>query len=439
VVIGKMMAVMAFVSLLFGATLPFLAFAYVLRGLDLWPCVLAVFIALLVIMSEAAFALFVGALPLSRPFKILLALLLFAFLIVVSRFTIFGNGSPLGAVFSGSGAGLNLRVIVITTVLTFVIIDVVFMVLTTAILTPAPANRALPIRAMLSILWIVTLGVAIRVSSVTKISGPMEVWAWMQIFMIALVLLSAVGEREEWGWRVARTIPRLSTLRALAFLFYSGAAGGVLWTTMMFVATLFAFLITGNVIVMHDVNVSVYGYEPFDAAAGTMHLASACVAIVAYGLTAVFIHRRLLARRVPQRNTWAIVAIMLIVFAVLLPLAATLRFVETNHFQKVFDWSITANPFAKIEDPQMAASRFVILIVWFTLAVAANGKWMDAQWRRFKRAETIPHPAGACPERSRRSHPLPSGEETEGSRVARGLQSLLPSGDGARNADEGSI
>jgi len=39
---------------------------------------------------------------------------------------------------------------------------------------------------------------------------------------------------------VRRTIPRNPLLRLLAFLFYTGSAGGIAWCVLLFVATMLA-------------------------------------------------------------------------------------------------------------------------------------------------------------------------------------------------------
>ena len=50
---------------------------------------------------------------------------------------------------------------------------------------------------------------------------------WLIVLVIRYIqLLISINERDSWGPRVARAIPRSQLLRPLAFLFYSGAAGG---------------------------------------------------------------------------------------------------------------------------------------------------------------------------------------------------------------------
>lgn len=385
IVLGKMMAVFAFVSLLFGAAMPFLSFAYVLRGLDLVPCLAALGLALLVIMSEAAAALFVASLPVSRPFKGLLGFLLLGLFLTMSRAMLLPGRAAMSMLFTPGAWGnpyLNdARTVLVGTVIAILIADLIILVLTTSILTPASANRALPIRLLLTVLWGVTFYSAERAASSAHSVIPLQIWAWCQVGIASMALLSAVGERESWGPRVARAIPRGGVRRALAFLFFSGSGGGILWSAAMLGATVAVFLASATL-----ANQTLSS-APVDVRESTVQLAAAATAILAYALTSVRIHRRFLAPKVPQKNTWAVMALMLIVFAVIAPLAATLHWVETNQFQRAFDVSIMFNPFAMIQSSEMASARALVLAFWLTMMIFMSAPWFLAQWRRFHRPE----------------------------------------------------
>src|SRR5438477_1076955 len=58
-----------------------------------------------------------------------------------------------------------------------------------------------------------------------------------------------------------------------------------------------------------------------------------------------------------------------------------------------------------------------------------------------RRKGKAPHPAAACPERSRRGHPHPKGEgsrrKSDSKTRSSFVEILLPPGEGARSADEG--
>ena len=54
-------------------------------------------------------------------------------------------------------------------------------------------------------------------------------WVGGTVPIIAIALLASASERDTWGPRVRSQIPRNPLGRVLAFLFYSGSGGGVLW------------------------------------------------------------------------------------------------------------------------------------------------------------------------------------------------------------------
>jgi hypothetical protein len=66
----------------------------------------------------------------------------------------------------------------------------------------------------------------------------MVVWVVVFEIVFALALLAAVSERDRPGRRVLRSIPKSLPGRAAAFFFFSGAASGLAWASMMIVLTL---------------------------------------------------------------------------------------------------------------------------------------------------------------------------------------------------------
>ena len=64
------------------------------------------------------------------------------------------------------------------------------------------------------------------------------VWAFVTVFFFTTLLILVLGERDSWGNRVRRTIPRDGFVRCFAFVLYTGSGGGVIWCTAMVAATL---------------------------------------------------------------------------------------------------------------------------------------------------------------------------------------------------------
>ncbi len=121
-----------------------------------------------------------------------------------------------------------------------------------------------------------------------------------------------------------------------------------------------------------------------------VRLATASAAFLAYTLSAVAIHRRFLARKVPQKNTWALTVLLLVIFAVIVPLVATVRYIETPKFQRAFMWATMANPFAEVETLLDASVRAIVIGLWLGAIAIVTFRWMAAQWSRFRRSEAGP-------------------------------------------------
>ena len=58
-----------------------------------------------------------------------------------------------------------------------------------------------------------------------------------------ITAVAAMGEREAWTTRVRRTHPPQSALAGRRFLLYTGSAGGLIWSALMFAATIVAAIV----------------------------------------------------------------------------------------------------------------------------------------------------------------------------------------------------
>lgn len=376
IVLGKVISVTALVVLLFSSALPFLMFSYVLRGIDFVSMAVLIAMAIFVVISQAITALFIGALPTSRPFKILLGLGFFLGTIGVyapvlafaSQVLRMGVGVMGGRTQFWSG---------FTAFMVFMLaIDAVLLVLTTAIITPAAANRALPIRLMLVVTWLLSYGAALWMAlSVNQIEVVL-VWAISQAVLITLILMSATSERERWGPRVARTIPENPLKRAVAFLFYSGGAGGTLWVMVMYAATVGLYVLTCELSKIR---------APRDPLIIVQPLIDGMLAMIAYAMTAVLLRRTIL-KRVPAARTWGLVLLLFIVLAVLPPIAILTRDAESIEWTTYVHITTLANPFPTMQrEEHLRDWRTGFLAVWALLAVGANATWFASQMRLFRR------------------------------------------------------
>ncbi len=237
IIAGKLLAAVTLAVLIFSACLPFLTFTYFLRGIDLPSMLVALVLGFAVVILSSQLAVFVACMPINRAFKFMLGLLmLFIFLSgytatmagssdLISR----GVGSRLGdgdfwqwlGIFALNFAGL---------------LGLLF-VLSVAMITSASANRALPVRLYLTIIWMLGAAAALTGSQLERTHDPLVFWQGAFNVILALSLLTSASERDPAGRRVLRDLPQSGWIRPLAFFFFSGSASGLLWTSVMIAAT----------------------------------------------------------------------------------------------------------------------------------------------------------------------------------------------------------
>ena len=166
IILGKFLCSAYIALLFFSACMPFMAFTNLLRGVDLPTVFFILAFLFLVVCAANMVAIFLACLPMSRPFKFLF--------VIYGIFQSFGViASLVGASFtmmrSGIGAMMSGRDFWIGT-LTFAgiglaLIGLLF-VLSVALISPPSANRALPSRVYLTVVWLLggllTLSWAVR-------------------------------------------------------------------------------------------------------------------------------------------------------------------------------------------------------------------------------------------------------------------------------------
>ncbi|HEX7809614.1 MAG TPA: hypothetical protein VF608_12830, partial [Thermoanaerobaculia bacterium] len=355
VILGKLMTTIALTALIFFASLPFLVFSYVLRGIDVLTIVFVLFIAFFAVCSAAVVALFLGCIPATKPFRFVLGLVFFG----VSAMAYAGMAAMITSFIRSSTAMMfvtsDFWTAVISAIMVVAAIDAVLLVTTTVIITPPAANRALPIRLMMAIVWLVSFAIAARLTFRFRDASPILMWAMVQLLFITLVMCSAVGERERWGPRVARTIPENPLKRFVAFLFFSGAGGGTLWALLFYSLTIGAYEL-----VLKTRPPSLISTERVISA---QVLAEAAMCFVAYLLTAQLVRRKYLSQRVPARATWAIGLVVFLIVAVIPPLVLLSAYSGTPQLRAQYEAVTMLNPFPNF-DGQTHFARLPVLMIW---------------------------------------------------------------------------
>lgn len=374
IVAGKVLTMAALTALIFFTSLPFLIFAYVLRGIDIMTILVLLAFSFLIVCSYAIAALFIGSIPSTKPFKLMLGFGFFAAM-VSTFFTLAGIvGSIAQVSVTATYLHTSIWEFVTGPVGVLIVVDFVLLVLTAAVIAPPTANRALPIRVTLLALWALSLVTVTRHATANRNALELVIWASVQIGIASLVLFSATGERERWGARVARTIPRNPFGRALAFLFYSGAAGGTLWALLLLLLTPVVYEI-----VRAQLPPPWHGRH----ASHLLRLLEASLCLYGYAMTALLLRRKVL-KRIPARATWGIALALFVLGAIVPPLIFFASFSNTGQLKQTFLYATLFNPFPQFE-ARTNPLRIIVLGSWALLMFSANASWIAAQWRGFRR------------------------------------------------------
>jgi hypothetical protein len=380
IIFGKFLCSAYIALLFFSACMPFMAFTNLLRGVDLPTVFFILFFLFLVVCAANMVAIFLACLPMSRPFK-------FLFVIYGIFQSIGVIGSLIGISFtllrSGVGAMMTGRDFWIGTATATgigLMLTGLFFVLSVALITPPSANRALPVRIYVTAIWL--LGGILSFCWVTQTgeADRMFAWTYPTFGLMMFALLVTISNADQLSQRVRRTIPPPGLKRVLAFVFFNGAAGGLLWVATLLIAT---FVLTGQIMLEFPKSVTTTGEEGHWFATTTAYA-------FAYALTALFIHRKFLPRRPPKlagllavllAAAWAIVPSVVLFFLNQL----SWKSVEGLQLGNVF------NVFS-LRDENERNLHLLFASIWLALMLALNANWFLQQVKNFR-----PPPPGAPP------------------------------------------
>jgi hypothetical protein len=370
--------------LFFSACLPFMAFTNLLRGIDLptvFGAMTMLFVAVCVLNMAA---IFFACLPLSKGLKMLFTIGGFVFGTgIFGSFSVARMAMGGGSFFSLGGGGSTL-----TGWLTFLAIalalGLLFYFLAVALIAPPSANRALPVRLFLTIAWLLTgLWAA---WGIVRYSRPELVmpWAMPWLMLLAVALINVIANHDRLSPRVLRDVPQNPAKRRLAFLFFNGAAGGLLWVTLLAVLTgalAFGCLLYFSASSAHrsgfTSDTDVYNFI-------TIFISVTCYAL-AYALAGLFVHRRWLPHRSPKfaaifalilAGGWAILPSVVLFFANHLSWSTLEKFQPGNLFN-AFSLKNSADQYLHV-----ICSAALLLV-----ALLLNARWFAAQWKNFRPLE----------------------------------------------------
>ncbi len=238
IVLGKFESGLLLSLLLFSAVFPFFTLAYLLRGLDLLTFLRTVYLIFLLLHTFNSVVIFVAcAIRTTVQMVFVGFLLVFPFFYVVSGTLLSFSVSP---IFGGVWDTILTVTLFALSIIGFFLIGAI------VIVSPASSNRMLPMRLFLSLWFLLSLGFVLYFRSIwgAGFVDSLDMWCVLHLGLLAAYIPFLTSERDEWNFRIRRTIPRVSLFRLFVFPFYTGAACGFVWWLgyLGAIAVVFCFL-----------------------------------------------------------------------------------------------------------------------------------------------------------------------------------------------------
>jgi hypothetical protein len=400
VVAGKLAAAAALILLIFSACAPFMAFAYLLRGLDVPTILVVLAIDFVAVLAGTMFALLTAAFPVNKGFRGLLGLGAFGVLVYAFAGAMAATaailesrlGVDVGAWDFWAGfAGLAALILGVTGLM---------FVWAVALLTPPTANRAVIPRAYTLVFWLATGAGCLAWNRYVTEPGPVFVWGFVGVALAVLQLAVSVSERDAWGPRVARRIPRNPLMRWPAFFFFSGAAGGLLFATGLGVLSVAGM---GAWVEARWPGVTVPAHREPPRVAGLAFGYAYC-----YALTAVLFRRAMPRGAFKPEYTW-VVGLCLFALGCVLPLVAEASLYTRQSrglYRDELLWLHLPNPFVVLDratrttGDKIVGLAAVFLAAWAAAVTLLNARWLFRQAAGFRppartaSPEDLPAPTG---------------------------------------------
>jgi hypothetical protein len=268
-----------------------------------------------------------------------------------------------------------------------------------ALISPPSSNRILPVRVCLVAYWLAT-GAAMFwwAYNAPWLGGgmpdqliPIGLWVFFNMLNLCVQFFLSTCERDSWGPRMARSIPRNMIVRVPAFLFYTGSAGGVLFTLALMVLTLgigYAW--------MEAYPPAPGGGRPHETLEWTLRLWTAiALYTVCYALTAALVRHYFLRDQIRSAYTWVLAMLFVGVGSFVPSAVAYIVFYDQVRHSNETGWWLLANPFMAVIELSMHGSHWRganevylmlmwwFLVTWFMLVVSLSVFWIAGQMTRF--------------------------------------------------------
>ena len=365
---GKIIGGVILTALFYSVFMPFMSFCYLLRGVDLPSMFVVLAMSFIVVTALIHLSVCLACLPVSRNFKGGIGAATFFLSMSWVGGMSFGGIAMIESGIGSKLASWDFWGPALTFVIGAALAMRVLYIAAVALITPPSANRALPLRVNTTVCYLIAVTIPLLwdhfASTSVMRSELLGISAGFGLPLLAVCLLACISSRDKLSLRIRRAIPVTQPKRALAFVFYDGAAGGLVWC-----ALLAGFMLT-------------LGYGAFGKTAGDWETyAATALYFFAYALTGLFLHRRFWPTRPPK-----LAAICAVLVPLLLGVIPTLVLFFLNRFTSTsLEAFMPGNIFNLFVDHNRhAPTHCVVATVSVIVMLALNAPWFARQITAFQ-------------------------------------------------------
>ncbi len=367
IVWGKLLASLILAGLIYSACMPFMTVTFLMRGVDLPSILIVLVISFVIVSISVMLGLLVASISTNRGLRILLALGLLGAMGAAFAMTMEISYDVLQRGIASSMGTKEFWLPASVFALIASCVMALLYVWTVALVRPPSANRMLPVRITTTIVWALMGMFAIGNAVYYLDSAPVEMWVFFSGLFFGICTVIAVCERESWGPRVASSIPRNPVLRRIAFVFYSGAAGGLVWAWLGFVLT----IVIGR-----------SSAEPILSVMTTPEIFSFTVALMlyfyAFAMTAMLVRRYLLSKWLRPEHTWTLAVVMALLLIIVSASEMGMYRYSSHSFLSLL------NPFIIVDHEEVSHDAILLYGSYSTFLTIIALPWILGQIRLFR-------------------------------------------------------
>jgi hypothetical protein len=421
IISGKFVASLVFAMLIFSLFAPFMVFTYLLRGIDIPTIFFVLWMDLLAMLAATMFALFLASIPGPLALRVFAVFSGFVFVFICFCYVFAGS---MVIIWAPQEVTTRPEVMwpMIGAVSTLVIANLVLLFFyAVALVSPVSSNRILPIRVTLLLNWVITAVAMFFWSANAATMGlvgpsrieqlPIVLFLVYNMVVLCVQFVLSTCERDSWGPRVARTIPSNFLLRIPAFLLYTGAAGGVVFTVGLMAATMLLGALGG---ILFDSGGPADWSTPVVSTLRILGISA--LYVICYSLSGAVLRYFFFGAQIRNAYTWVITACLIGLGSVLPWMLSIVLYSSSMNNQGV-SWWLVPNPFAAAFEFSLdrqwrgGSEEFLLLVglflsVWSLVLLFPSLYWVAQQMLRFRPHRRRSVAAAPVPIRAEAAEPV---------------------------------